>query len=579
MNSFLALIKYLKSYKLIVLLGPLCMIVEVTMDLIQPTIMQNIIDKGIASSDSRYVVTMSIFMLFSAIIGLLGGMGSTIFSTRSAIHFSTDLRRDVFEKIDYFSGENTDKFGAGKLITIMTNDISAVQQAVMMTLRIFVRGPIMFIGSIIIVFFTARELFPILLAVVPVLTILIVLFTWKAGHLFQMVQKAIDRVNTKLQENLAGIRVIKAFGTQNHEMKQFQIVNKELTAVNIRADQVIMGLMPILLFIVNMGIVAAIWMGAIKVDNGSLNVGVIVAFINYLTIILNSLMTSSNVLMQITRAFPSAGRIVDVLNTEQDIKQSDQPLVPVPDKGTLEFKNVSFSYSKNGERVLSNVSFSVPSGQTLGIIGATGSGKTTLVKLLPRLYDVDEGQILLNGIDIKDMDIQELRKSVGFVPQKALLFSGTISQNLTQGNENATKDDMTEALQNAEALQFVEQLDPDYAYELTQGATNLSGGQRQRISIARAFIRKPSVIILDDSTSAVDAISESRIRKVLINKYPDSTKIIISSKLSSLKHADQILVLEDGKVTGIGSHSDLYQKNELYRELCSIQSEQGVSHL
>ncbi|WP_139891151.1 ABC transporter ATP-binding protein [Bacillus sp. D386] len=579
MNSFLALIKYLKSYKLIVLLGPLCMIVEVTMDLIQPTIMQNIIDKGIASSDSRYVVTMSIFMLFSAIIGLLGGMGSTIFSTRSAIHFSTELRRDVFEKIDYFSGENTDKFGAGKLITIMTNDITAVQQAVMMTLRIFVRGPIMFIGSIIIVFFTARELFPILLAVVPLLTILIVLFTWKAGHLFQLVQKAIDRVNTKLQENLAGIRVIKAFGTQDHEMKQFQIVNKELTAVNIRADQVIMGLMPILLFIVNMGIVAAIWMGAIKVDNGSLNVGVIVAFINYLTIILNSLMTSSNVLMQITRAFPSAGRIVDVLNTEQDIKQSEQPFVPIPDKGTLEFKNVSFSYSKNGERVLSNVSFSVPSGQTLGIIGATGSGKTTLVKLVPRLYDVDEGQILLNGIDIKDMDIQELRKSIGFVPQKALLFSGTISQNLTQGNENATKGDMTEALQNAEALQFVEQLDPDYAYELTQGATNLSGGQRQRISIARAFIRKPSIIILDDSTSAVDAISESRIRKVLINKYPDSTKIIISSKLSSLKHADQILVLEDGKVTGIGSHNDLYRKNELYRELCSIQSEQGVSHL
>ena len=457
MNSFLTLIKYLKSYKLIVLLGPLCMIVEVTMDLIQPTIMQNIIDKGIASSDSRYVVTMSVLMLFSALVGLFGGMGSTIFSTRSAIHFSTDLRRDVFEKIDYFSGENTDKFGVGKLITIMTNDITAVQQAVMMTLRIFVRGPIMFIGSIIIVFFTARELFPILLAVVPLLTILIVLFTWKAGHLFQLVQKAIDRVNTKLQENLAGIRVIKAFGTQNHEMKQFQIVNKELTAVNIRADQVIMGLMPILLFIVNMGIVAAIWMGAIKVDNGSLNVGVIVAFINYLTIILNSLMTSSNVLMQITRAFPSAGRIVDVLNTEQDIKQSEQSLVPVPDKGTLEFKNVSFSYSKNGERVLSNVSFSVPSGQTLGIIGATGSGKTTLVKLLPRLYDVDEGQILLNGIDIKEMDIQELRQSIGFVPQKALLFSGTISQNLTQGNENATKDDMTEALQNAEALQFVEQ--------------------------------------------------------------------------------------------------------------------------
>lgn len=578
MNSFLALVNYLKSYKLIVLLGPLCMIVEVTMDLLQPTIMQNIIDKGIATSDSRYVVSMSVLMLISAMIGLFGGMGSTIFSTRSAIHFSTDLRRDVFEKIDHFSGENTDKFGTGKLITIMTNDITAVQQAVMMTLRIFVRGPIMFFGSIIIVFFTARELFPILLVVVPILTILIVLFTLKAGKLFQLVQRAIDRVNTKLQENLAGIRVIKAFGTQDYEMKQFQKVNKELTAVNIRADQVIMGLMPILLFIVNMGIVAAIWMGAVKVENGSVNVGVIVAFINYLTIIMNSLMTSSNVLMQITRAFPSAGRIVDVLNTEQDIKQSEQPLVPVPDKGNLEFKNVSFSYSKNGERVLSNVSFYVPSGQTLGIIGATGSGKTTLVKLLPRLYDMDEGEILLNGINIQKIDIQKLRQSIGFVPQKALLFSGSIKRNLSQGKPNATMDDMTEALQNAEALQFVNQLDSDYTYELTQGATNLSGGQRQRLSIARAFIRKPSILILDDSTSAVDAISESRIRKVLMNEYPDSTKIIISSKLSSIKHADQILVLEDGKVTGLGSHNELYHKNELYRELCDIQGEQEVSH-
>ena len=578
MDSFLALIRYLRPYKLIVLLGPLCMIVEVTMDLLQPTIMQNIIDRGIADNDSGYVVTMSVMMLLSAVIGLIGGMGSTIFSTRSALHFSTDLRNDVFKKIDYFSGENTDKFGTGKLITIMTNDITAVQQAVMMTLRIFVRGPIMFIGSIIIVFISARELFPILLAVVPFLTVLIGLFTWKAGKLFQMVQKAIDRVNTKLQENLAGIRVIKAFGTQNHERKLFQRLNKELTAVNIRADQVIMGLMPILLFIVNMGIVAAVWMGAIKVNNGSLQVGVIVAFINYLTIIMNSLMTSSNVLMQITRAFPSAGRITEVLHAEQEIIPSEHGITSVEKCGTIEYKNVSFSYSKNGERVLSEVSFSVSSGQTLGIIGATGSGKSTLVKLLPRLYEVDEGKILLNGTDIKEMDIQDLRDSIGFVPQKALLFSGSIKDNLLQGNENASMDDMTEALQKAEAFQFVKQLASDYSYELTQGATNLSGGQRQRISIARALIRKPSILIFDDSTSAVDAISESRIRKVLQNEYPNSTKIIISSKLSSIKHADQILVLEDGKVTGIGKHHELYHQNELYYELCCIQGEQEVSH-
>ena len=554
------------------------MIVEVTMDLIQPTIMQNIIDKGIASSDSHYVVTMSIFMLFSAIVGLLGGMGSTIFSTRSAIHFSTDLRRDVFAKINYFSGENTDKFGTGKLITIMTNDITSVQQAVMMTLRIFVRGPIMFIGSIIIVYFTARELFTILLAVVPVLTLFIIIFTWKAGKLFQLVQKAIDSVNTKLQENLAGIRVIKAFGTQNYEMNQFQKVNNNLTKVNIRADQVIMSLMPILLFIVNMGIVMAIWLGAIKVDNGTLQVGVIVAFINYLTIIMNSLMTSSNVLMQITRAFPSADRVRSVLDTEQYSNQPSQPITSDHNKGSIEYRNVSFSYSKNGERVLSNISFSVESGQTLGIIGPTGSGKTTLVKLLPRLYELDEGSILINGIDLKSMDINELRQSIGFVPQQALLFSGTIKDNLLQGKTNASMGDITKAVQNAQALQFAKELDPCYEYQLNQGARNLSGGQRQRLSIARAFIRKPSIMVLDDSTSAIDAISESKIREVLMNKYPDSTKIIISSKLSSIKHADQILVLEDGKVSGIGTHHELFQKNELYRELCAIQGEQEVSY-
>ena len=553
------------------------MIIEVSMDLIQPTIMQHIIDNGIADHDSRYVVTMSVFMMVSAIIGLLGGLGSGVYSTRAAVHFSADLRRDVFNKINYFSGENTDKFGTGKLITIMTNDITSVQQAVMMTLRIFVRGPIMFIGSIIIVYFTARELFTILLTVVPVLTIFIILFTWKAGKLFQLVQRAIDTVNTKLQENLAGIRVIKAFGTQNYEMNQFQKVNNNLTKVNIRADQVIMSLMPILLFIVNMGIVMAIWLGAIKVDNGTLQVGVIVAFINYLTIIMNSLMTSSNVLMQITRAFPSAERIWSVLETDQDSKQPDQPITSEHNKGTIEYKNVSFSYSKNGERVLSNVSFSVESGQTLGIIGPTGSGKTTLVKLLPRLYEVDEGSILINGINLKSMDINGLRQSIGFVPQQALLFSGAIKDNLLQGNANATMSDITEALQDAEALQFVKELAPSYEYQLNQGAKNLSGGQKQRLSIARAFIRKPAILILDDSTSAVDAISESKIRKVLMNKYPDSTKIIISSKLSSIKHADQILVLEDGKVTGIGTHHELYHSNELYRELCAIQGEQEVS--
>ena len=576
MKTFQKLLKFLKPYMWIVFLGPFFMCIEVAMDLVQPTIMQNIIDNGIAENDKGYVVTMGIYMLVSAVIGLIGGVGSSVFSTKASVNVAADLRKDVFRKIGYFSGPNTDKFGAGKLITIVTNDISTLQQAIMMTLRIFVRGPIMFFGSIIIVYFTARELFPILLAVVPILVALIVLFTIKAGSLFQKVQEAVDRVNTKLQENLAGMRVVKAFGRQKYEVEQFHKVNNRLTAVNIRADQVIMGLTPILMFIVNLGIVAAIWMGAIKVDNGTVNVGVIVAFINYLTIILNSLMTSSHVLMQITRAFPSGDRIMQVLDTEADIKQAEYAEKRDIIHGDIHFKDVSYSYSKNGEYVLSDLNFHIKSGQTIGIIGSTGSGKSSLVQLLPRLYDVDKGEILLDGINVKKYDLESLRQAIGFVPQKAWLFSGSIKDNLRYGKQSATEAEMQEAILSAQAAEFVCKLEGGLDYELTQGASNLSGGQKQRISIARAFIRKPSIIVLDDSTSAVDALSEAAIQKVLKNKFEGTTKIIISSKISSVKNADQIIVLEDGKMAGIGTHEQLMQASPLYREIYATQAGKEV---
>jgi len=571
MKSFRNLLNYLKPYTWIAILGPFCMSIEVAMDLVQPTIMQNIIDNGIATSNNGYILTMGIWMLVSAVIGLLGGIGSTIFSTRTSVNVAADLRMDVFRKIGYFSGPNTDKFGTGKLITIVTNDISTLQQAVMMTLKIFVRGPIMFFGSIIIVYFTARELFPILLIVVPFLVALIVFFTIKAGSLFQKVQEAVDRVNTKLQENLAGMRVVKAFGRQSFEVEQFHKVNDNLTKVNIRADQVIMGLTPILLFIVNLGIVAAIWMGAIKVDNGTVNVGVIVAFINYLTIIMNSLMTSSHVLMQITRAFPSGERIMQVLHTADDIKQSIVAEKRETISGDIQFKDVCYSYSKNGEYVLSHLNFHIRSGQTIGVIGSTGSGKSSLVQLLPRLYDVDEGEILIDGINVKKYDLESLRQAIGFVPQKAWLFSGSIKDNLRYGKQSASDEEMQEAILFAQAAEFVGKLDGELDYTLTQGASNLSGGQKQRISIARAFIRKPAIIVLDDSTSAVDALSEAAIQKVLRNEFEGTTKIIISSKISSVKNADQILVLEDGKMAGIGTHEQLMTHNELYQEIYATQ--------
>ncbi|TCJ05657.1 ABC transporter ATP-binding protein [Cytobacillus praedii] len=566
MQALKALLSYMKPYWLFAILGPFFMFVEVAMDLIQPTLMQHIIDDGIASNNTGYTVKMGLFMVGAAIIGLAGGLGCSVYSTRAAVHFATDMRKDVFQRIELFSSRNIDAFGTGKLITIVTNDISSLQRAVMMTLKIFVRGPLLFVGSIIIVFFTARELFPILAAVVPVLILVIILFTKKSGALFKKVQEAIDKVNTRLQENLAGMRVVKAFGRQAFEKQKFANANNELTKVNISAEQLIALLMPILLFLVNMGIIAALWMGVIKVDNGSIQVGVILAFINYLNIILNGLMSSSNVLMQITRAFPSAERVQEVLAMELDIEEPSDPYDPRKIAGDVEFRHVSYSYSKNGEYVLKDISFQVKNGQTLGIIGSTGSGKSTLAKLIPRLYDVDKGNVLIDGKNIKTYKLQTLRETIGVVSQKGILFSGSIEENLHYGKENAALEDLKQAAENACAREFIEKLDEGYNHLLTQGATNLSGGQKQRLSLARAFIRKPSILILDDSTSAVDAVSESAIQKALKQEYAESTKIIVSSKISSIKEADQIIVLEDGEVAGKGTHQELLATNKIYQE-------------
>lgn len=571
MQSFKTLLSYMKPYWLFAILGPFFMFIEVAMDLLQPTMMQHIIDNGIANNNTGYTVKMGLFMVGSAFIGLVGGIGCSIYSTRAAVHFATDMRKDVFQRIEHFSSKNIDSFGTGKLITIVTNDISSLQRAVMMTLKIFVRGPLLFIGSIVIVFFTARELFPILAAIVPILIFCIILFTKKSAQFFKKVQEAIDKVNTRLQENLAGMRVVKAFGRQDFEKQKFSIANAELTKKNISVEQLIALLMPILLFLVNIGIIAALWMGVIKVDNGSIQVGVILAFINYLNIILNGLIASSNVLMQITRAFPSAERIQEVLSEKIDIEEPNDPYFPRKIVGDVEFRNVSYSYSKNGEYVIKDISFKVNKGQTMGIIGSTGSGKSTLTKLIPRLYDADEGVVLIDGVDSKDYQLDALRSSIGVVSQKATLFSGSIKENLHFGKDNASLFELEKASEAACALEFIEKLDDRFDYNLTQGATNLSGGQKQRLSMARSFVRKPAILILDDATSAIDALSESAIQQALKSEYADMTKFIISSKVSSIKDADQILVMDDGRVAGMGTHQDLLENNAIYREIFVTQ--------
>lgn len=556
------------------IIAPLMMVLEVAMDLVQPTIMQHIIDNGIAKEDTAYVITMFGLMILCAIVGLIGGAGCSIYASKTAISFSADIRQDLYETITYFSNRNKDHFTIGKLITNITSDVEMLQRALNMLLKVFVRGPFTFIGAIVIVFLTARELFSILLVVVPILAFSIFLFTKLSGKLFLKVQEAVDGVNTKVQENLAGIRVIKAYNRKNHQIDQFTTVNKTLMDRNIQADQIIGILMPLTAFVVNMGIIAALWMGAIKIENNTIEVGVILAFINYLMMIMGGLMSSSNVLMQIARAVPSAQRIAAVLKERSEIRDTKNP-VNTPIKGEVEFDNVSFAYNKNNEPVIKNISFKANIGETVGIIGMTGSGKSSIVKLIPRLFEADQGVIKIDGNPIQDYDLQTLRGAIGFTPQKATLFSRTIEENVKYGNDESTIEDLIQALESSCALEFVEKLENKEQYVITQGATNLSGGQKQRLALARAFIRKPAILILDDTTSAVDSISEKRIQKAIQENFKESTKFIVSSKISSIRHADKILVMDDGVIVGQGTHEELLETNKIYQEIVSTQLVRG----
>ncbi|WP_394184575.1 ABC transporter ATP-binding protein [Metabacillus halosaccharovorans] len=573
MKSIKKLLPYATPYKLFVILAPLLMALEVTMDLLQPLLLQKIIDYGIAENDTTYVIQMGMFMFGAAIIGLIGGIGCTIFSTKSAINIATDIRRDLFYKIEHLSSENRDRIGTGKLITNVTSDINSVQQAVMMTLRVFVRGPLLFIGSVVIVFFQARELFPILVIIIPILLFFIIFFSRKAGIWFKRVQEALDQLNSKLQESIAGIRVVKAFVRKDYEINLFQKVNVSLTNKTKVAEQIITILMPVLLFVINIGMAIALLFGVFPIGGSTIQVGVILAFINYLNIILMALTSSSMVLMQLMRALPSADRIQEVLGISTDRVESTIDEMPI--KGDVEFRNVSFSYSKNGEYVLNSISFSASHGEKIGIIGATGSGKTTLVKLFPRLYDVDHGEILIDGQNSKNISLKHIRGSIGYVTQKPFLFSGSIKSNLTYGKKDASENEMQLASKNACAEEFIEKLDALYEHPLTQEATNLSGGQKQRLSLARAFVRKPSILILDDATSAVDARSEAIILDALKSSYPKTTIFMVSSKISSILDADKILVMEEGSIVGVGTHDELLESCTVYQEIYQTQVQTG----
>lgn len=566
--------RYLAPYKVAAILAPLFMVFEVTMDLIQPTIMQHIIDDGIATQNHGYVLKMFLFMILAAVGGLIGGIGCSIFASRAAVNFATDLRAAVFAATMFFSSKNKQDIGVGTLITNVTSDVETLQKAVLMTLKVFVRGPLLFIGAVVIVFITARELFSLLLIIVPILLILIVVFTMLSSKVFGRVQKQMDRVNTFMQENLAGVRVVKAFNRSKHQTTQFTTINDDLAARSIHAEKVVGVLSPLSMLIINLGMMVALWMGVIKVENGTLEVGVILAFINYLTIIMNGIMSSSNVLIQIARAVPSAKRLQRVLNTRTTI-ESPTDAVVAPIQGKIEFDNVSFYYYNKDEYVLKDISFTLNLHETLGIIGMTGSGKTSLVRLIPRLYEAQKGRVLIDNRPIEQYDLQTLRQAIGFAPQQAILLSGTIEEQLRFGREDATEDELAHALEASVASEFVSRFDDGLQHPVAQGGRNLSGGQRQRLAMARAFIRQPAILILDDTTSAVDAVSEKKIQQSIARDFEAATKIIVASKISSIRHADKILVLENGEMAGLGTHEELLATNTVYQEIVETQLEKG----
>ncbi|NME95833.1 ABC transporter ATP-binding protein [Clostridium cochlearium] len=567
MASLKRIFAYLKPYTFLAIMGPLFMVLEVVMDLYQPRLMQNIIDIGIANRDFTYVLKTGSLMILIAFLGLFGGVMCIIFSTKAGVNLSTDLRKDLYKKIQKFSGENIDRFQSGKLITILTNDVNSIQMAIMMMLRVVVRAPLLFIGSIVMVLTSTYELSPILLVVIPLILVVTMVLGKRVGNLFKKVQEALDRVNTSIQENLSGIRVVKAFVREDHEIEKFEKVNENLTLKNIDAMQLISILIPIVSLIINGAMIATLWIGAVNVNKGTIQIGQIMAFLNYLLQILMSLMMIGMIFIHITRAFPSMERAMEILDTEITIKDSIDAKELDNIKGEVEFKDVSYSYNRDDDLVLKNINFKVKAGSKVGIIGSTGSGKSTLVKLISRLYDVSDGEILIDGVNIKDIKLSSLRKSIGMVPQKALLFSGTIEENIKYGKEDATLDEMIKSAKAACAMEFIDKFEGGFNYELTQKATNLSGGQKQRLSITRALVRHPSILILDDSTSAVDTESEKIIKKSIGEQFSKTTTFMIASKISSIINYNMILVLDDGELVGCGTHEELLKNCNVYKEI------------
>ena len=562
--------KYIKPYALYFITGPLCMIVEVVGEIFMPFFMAQIINNYSAGnltvgSSLGYMIGM----VLTALCMMLGGVGGSYFGAKASVNFAADIRNDVYKKVQAFSFANIDRFSTGSLVTRLTNDVTQLQNFVNMVLRMALRAPGMMIGALVMSIALEPRLSMIFLVSIPVLLVAIFIITKMGFPRFTRMQTKIDGLNSTVQENITNVRVVKSFVREDHEEQKFAKANRDLKKTGMGAMKVMIFLQPVMSLCMYATIIAAVWFGSKLVMNAGMEVGNLSAFITYVTQILMSLLMVTMLFMFSSRAMASAKRITEVLDEPLDLNDDNAAHRELAvQKGRVEFKNVGFRYYKTSEdAVLSDINLTVEPGETVGIIGSTGCGKTTLVSLIPRLYDCDEGEVLVDGANVKDYSLYHLREGIGMVLQKNVLFSGSISDNLRWGDASADDGQIADAARKAQADMFVKSFPDGYETMLDQGGTNVSGGQKQRLCIARALLKHPKILILDDSTSAVDTATEAKIREAFATELADATKIIIAQRISSVKDADKIVVMDDGKITGVGSHAELIENNETCEEI------------
>lgn len=564
------LLPYLKNYKKESIIGPLFKLLEVCFELIVPLITANIIDVGIRRGDLGYILARGGILVFMGVLGLTCSLTAQYFAAKASVGFGTEVRHDLFAHIQRLSYAEVDKIGSATLVTRMTSDINQAQSGVNLVLRLFLRSPFVVVGAVVMSFTISVRLSVIFLIAVPVLALIIYGIMVITIPLYRKVQKWVDQVLLSTRENLAGIRVVRAFCTQKREQEEFEEKCSGLFGEQIHVGKISACMNPMTYVVVNAATIAIVWYGGFQVDAGAVTQGEIIALVNYMSQILLALVALANLIVSFTKAMASGDRIMEVFDLKPGIisgegrKGEDQTYA-------VEMENVQFSYTKDAAPALSDIHLKIRQGETVGIIGGTGSGKSTLVQLIGRFYDADQGRVKVFGTDVKDYDLQELRSKIGLVPQRAVLFHGTIRENLKVGKENASEKEMYEALKTAQALEVAESKEDGLDAMISEGGKNLSGGQRQRLTIARALVRKPQILILDDSASALDFATDARLRRALKEDTENMTVFLVSQRVSSLMHADRILVLEDGEPAGMGTHEELLKTCQVYREICRSQ--------